>query len=412
MRKWLLALVAAAIAPIAMAQTTLNVLWYVNSNAETQVMKQLFAEYQKTNPGVSFNLQVVPYSSYDQKLSQMVAAGTPPDVAKTTSMRPQIQPFLLDLSNSFGPNYLDNYVKSWAAGAKLGNKIIAAPLDVTATGIILNKSAFEKAGVSIPSEKQGWTWPQFLKAVKEVSQKAHVRYPLVWDVTAGRWIVYLYQNGQHIFSEQPPYSVTLNPQKGTQVLTNFLDMAKADMPTGLWSGASSDNPKQLFLTGQAVAWMSGSWQVGSLVNEATFQWQAGPTPYSTVRSSIVGGDYVVGFKNSPHVKQAAAFIKWLTSASVEAQYAKPLYYIPANVNSTVDYGNAAATTALSNLQYELKISPLYAGTDQGNLAMQYVWDPLYKAVTQAASGQIKPAQAIQRVIDAAKKGLASTPSAQ
>lgn len=391
-------------------KVTVSVMWYVNSAAETKVLNSLFAQYRKDNPNVSFNLQIVPYDNYNQKLAQMAAAGTPTDVAKTTAMEPDIQPFLVDFGKYFGKDYLKNYVKSFAAGALLGNKIIALPLDVTATGMILNKSAFQKAGVAIPSEQQGWTYSQFLSDVKTVSQKAGVRYPLVWDVTSGRWITYLYENGVHIFSEQAPYTVSLDPQKGAQVLDSFMHMANSYMPTGLWTGSSSANPKQLFLSGQAVAWMSGNWQVASLVKNANFSWQAGPNPYVTTRSSVVGGDYVIAFNNAKNVKAGVDFVKWLTGPTAEAALCKPLYEIPANINvGKIDYGNASASAALNNLQYELKISPVYAGSDSANLAMQYVWSPLFQNIKQVASGQISSLDAMKAVVAAAQKGLSNTP---
>lgn len=387
-------------------KVTVSVLWNVNSSAEKQVLNSLFAKYTKANPNVSFDLQIVPYDNYDQKLAQMTAAGTPTDVAKTTSMRPDIRPFLVDFAKKFGPDYLKNYVKSFAAGAKLGNKIIAIPLDVTATGMILNTSAFKKAGVTVPDVKTGWTYSKFLSDIKTVAQKAGVRYPLVWDVTSGRWITYLFENGQHVYSENAPYSVTLNASKAATVLDNFIKMANNYMPSGLWTGSSSENPKQLFLSGQAVAWMSGNWQVAALTKNAKFDWQAGPTPYVTNRSSVVGGDYVIAFNNAKNVAAGVKFVKWLTGPQGEAAFCAPLYYIPANINTgKVDYGNASATAALNNLQYELQVSPVYAGTDPANPAMQYVWDPLKQGILQAASGQISSLKAMESVVAAAKKGL-------
>ncbi len=396
--------------PTTPTKTTLNVLWYVNSDQETVVMKSLFNEYAKSHPGVSFNLQVVPYDNYNSKLAQLVAGGTPPDVAKTTALRPEIQPFLVDFAQYYGKDWINQFVKIFAAGGELANKVIAAPLDVTATGIFLNKTAFDKAGVQIPSENKGWTYTEFLGAIKEVADKAQIRFPLVWDVTAGRWITYLYQNGQHVFSENPPYRVTLNQAQLAQVIQSFLSMANNYMPKGLWTGSSSDNPEQLFLSGQAVAWMSGSWNVESLVTGANFEWQAGPTPYVTTRSSVVGGDYLISFKTAHAVKPAIDFIKWLTAPQAQAKYAKGTMYIPANLHAgKVNYGNAMASQAMNVLQSELKVSPLYAGTDSGNLAMQYVWDTIYSSITQAASGSITPDQAAADIIQAAQTGLAKTP---
>ncbi len=56
----------------------------------------------------------------------------------------------------------------------------------------------------------------------------------------------------------------------TSALDKFVDITKAAMPPGLWSGASSDNPKEIFTAGQAVAYMSGSWQIAGLGGQRAF----------------------------------------------------------------------------------------------------------------------------------------------
>jgi alpha-1,4-digalacturonate transport system substrate-binding protein len=388
----------------------LTVLWNINSDKEQPVLEELFAEYTKAHPETTFKLQIVNYDDYDQKLAQLAAAGTAPDIAKSTSMRPVIRPFLVDFAPAFGKDYLEQFVPSWAFGAKLGEKAIAAPLDVTATGIFLNVDAFKKAGVAIPNEDEGWTWEKFLPTIKEVAQKSGVRFPLVWDVSASRFIVYPYQHGVHVYSEAEPYKVVLDKAKATKVLEDFIKITDTYMPPGLWSGSSADNPKQLFLTGQAVAWMSGSWQVGALTSDAKLTWQVGPTPHASVRSSIVGGDYLIAFNTAGHVDEATEVVRWFSTPEVQAKFCGPLMYIPAHLKAgPVDYGNPLASAAMSTFQAELAASPLYAGTDQGNQAMQYVWDPLKQSVIQAVTRQLTPAQAIDKITQAAEESLQASP---
>jgi len=386
----------------------LNVMWYLGTDAEDKAIRAVLDAYTAKHPDTTFNLQIVPYENIEQKFSQAVASGTAPDISKTSSMRPVIRPYLVDFAPIFGPKYLDDFVPAWAMGAKLGDKIIAAPLHVTATGILLNKTAFAKAGVPIPSAKDGWNWDAFLTAIKTVKEKAGIRYPLVWDVSASRWIIHEFEYGNSMFSETAPYKVIMDDAKWTEALDKFIGITKTHLPPGQWSGASADNPKQIFTSGEAAAWMSGSWQVAGLVSGAKFDWQAGPTPSGTVRSSIVGGDYVIAFNTGEHVKESAEVIKFITSPEGQAIFVKEPMYIPASLKVTApDYGAPAATTALKAMQDELTASPAYAGTDQGNPAMHYVWDTIKQAVIQAVTGQLKSADAIKKIHKAADDGLAA-----
>jgi len=117
------------------------------------------------------------------RLTQLIAGNNPPDIVKLTDIRPEIEPFVLDLSKYAGKDFLKPFIPGVAAALNREGRILGAPLDVTANGIILNKTLFNKAGVAIPSKEKAWTYDEFLKAVSEVKEKTGVLYPLVWDVT-------------------------------------------------------------------------------------------------------------------------------------------------------------------------------------------------------------------------------------
>lgn len=397
---------SAALAVTVMVSTAsaaqLKVLWYVDDDAQEAVVRSLLDEYTAAHPETTFDLQITPYSGMIQKFQQFAASGIMPDIALTSSMEPIIRPFLADFNKEIGPDWINDFVKGWADGARLGDKVIAAPLDVTSTGMFFNTDAFKKAGVEIPSQEKGWTWEELVPKLKQVAEKSGTRYPLVWDVSASRWIVHQFQYGNHIFSEKAPVKVVMDDAKWTKSLDDFIAMSKDAMPPGLWSGASSDNPKELFMGGQAVAYMSGSWQIPTLAEKASFKWQAGPTPSGTVRSSIYGGDYLVAFNTSPNLKESVSFIKWMTGPKAQAEFAKKMGVIPANLKAdTVDYGNTMASDAVKTMQGELNASPVYAATDQAWPQMQSVWGPMKAAVSQAVAGQITSAEAIAQIHKAA-----------
>jgi alpha-1,4-digalacturonate transport system substrate-binding protein len=384
----------------------LKMVWYVDGDEQETNVRALLDQYTKAHPDTTFDLQITPYDGMIQKFQQFAASGIMPDLSLTSAMEPVIRPFLADLGKEIGPEWINDFVKGWADGAKLGDKVIAAPLQVTSTGIFLNVDAFKKAGIPIPDQATGWTWEEFLPKLKEVAEKSGTRYPLVWDVSASRWIVHEYQYGNHIFSEKEPVKVVMDEAAWTKALDKFVDMSKSAMPTGLWSGASSDNPKELFTAGQAVAYLSGSWQIAGLAQNAGFAWQAGPTPRGTVASSIYGGDYLVAFNTSKHLPEAVEFIKWVTSPEIQQQYAKTFGMIPANLKTpAIEYGNPSATEAVKIMQNELNVSPSYAATDQAWPQMQAVWGTVKTAVTQTVAGQITSAEAVAQIKKAADEAV-------
>ncbi len=389
----------------------LSVLWFFDDPSELTFLKSAFSQYTAAHPNVTFKLNTVPYDNLNQKVAQLVAGGTAPDVVKLTDVRPEIAPFVADLSKYLGPDYLSHFIKGVAAAMKRDGKDIGAPLDVTANGIIMNKSLFEKAGVAIPSESKAWTWSTFLSDIKTVRDKTGVKYGLVWDVTPHRWLTYFYENGGQIYSADGKSRVWGTTPAALNSLEGFAKMFKDGiMPLSTWGG--TENPRDMFFSGQSVAWMSGSWQVKAMVDGIkNFQWTAGPNPYVTTRSSVLGYKFVSTFSNAKYTATGADFIKFFTSKDMNAKYAVTLTTIPARTDvGTVDYGNAQATSALNNLGHELAISPIAASSDVTNPAMAYVWNPLKENIIDVVVGK-KTAQAavttVNKVIDDALKSASS-----
>jgi len=128
--------------------------------------------------------------------------------------------------------------------------------------------------------------------------------------------------------------------------------------------------------------MSGSWQVKAMLeNIKNFEWTAGPNPYVTTRSSVLGYKFVSAFSTSKYPDIAADFIQFFTSKENNTEYAKSLMTIASRTDTgMINYGNAQASSALNNLAYELAISPLSASTDIANPVMGYVWNTVKENV--------------------------------
>ena len=374
-------------------QKVLTALWFYDDPAELDLLNKKAAEYSEAHPGVTIKVNTVAYDDLFPRVAQLVAAGTPPDIVKLTDIRPEIEPFVQDLSQYLGKDFLKPFIPGLQSAMTRDGKIVGAPLDVTANGIILNKTLFEKAGVAIPPKDKPWTWDQFLRDVGQVKQKTGALYGLVWDVTPHRWATYLFENGGSFYDETGT-KANFNTPQAVQALRGFAKMFDDGyIPKSIWIG--SENPRDMFFSGNSVAWMSGSWQVKAMIESLKdFQWTAGPNPYVTARSSVLGYKFVSAFSNSKYPEIAADFIKFFTSKENNIEYAKSLMTIAARTDTgTIDYKNPQATEALNNLAYELQVSPLAASKDVTNPAMGYVWNTVKENVQLVLTKQKTPEQA-------------------
>ena len=66
------------------SKKTLTVLWFNDAN-ESNVFMNTMADYQKNNPNIVIDMQVIPFNDYENKLKMMIAGGNAPDVARLAS---------------------------------------------------------------------------------------------------------------------------------------------------------------------------------------------------------------------------------------------------------------------------------------------------------------------------------------
>jgi alpha-1,4-digalacturonate transport system substrate-binding protein len=316
---------------------TLDFLWFTDG-VEGDVMKGLIKEYQEKNPNVKINLVEVAYKDLSAKLKTMISGGQPPALSRMTDTGAFANQ-ALDLTPYVGTadQFTSQFVDSIKPYYTVDNKIIAAPMDLTANGILYNKTLFDKAGVKVPTDPNNvWTWDEFSAALKQVMQKGGAKYGMVFDVTPHRWSTMLYQFGGSMIS-QDGKKAAINSPEGVQALDYFVKLHKDGiMPESVWLG--SENPNNLFRSGTVAVHWAGNWNLSSYKDITNFQWGVTYMPKAKIRSSVPGGKYLMAFKGSKVEKEAADFINWATSKDVNSRYNKDSLFIsPRKDSAKLDY---------------------------------------------------------------------------
>ena len=69
--------------------------------------------------------------------------------------------------------------------------------------MFINKSLFEKAGVSFPPRRQKtWTWTDFIAAANKVREKTGAKYSLTFDQSPSRLRAMVYEmGGQYVHAD-------------------------------------------------------------------------------------------------------------------------------------------------------------------------------------------------------------------
>lgn len=321
------------------------------------------AEMYTEETGVPVEVIEVPYSDLQTKLSNMIRAGNSPNVVRTTTFS-GYEEHLLDLSNVIDESLV---LPARLPSCFYEGNLVAIPSNVTANGMLYNKTAFDEAGVEVPSgEKDLWSWKEFTAAVKKVAENSDVPYPLVWDHSQHRYATLLYQFGGSFFNEDIS-TVRIADNRALESLEFFLNLFETGvMPKSVWIGG--EDPSAIFKAGQAAVHMSGNWKIPDYnENIKDFEWGAVLMPYADRRSSVLGGNFVIGIDNTGLEEETAEFLSWFYSPEIYTQYCEMGLYLPGRLGIKPDF----SLPALSVFTDELANTPGIAGTDWGKPATVY-----------------------------------------
>lgn len=388
-------------------EVILDYLWFTDG-VEGDVMKEIIKDYQEENSHVTINLIEVAYADFSTKLKTMIAGGEPPALARITDtgifadQALDLTPYvggLEEFTSQFLPSIRPYYVQD--------DKIIAAPMDVTANGIIYNKTLFDKAGVEVPqSPEEVWTWEEFATALEVVKEKGEAKYGLLVDFTPHRYSTILYEFGGSIFTEDGS-APAINNENGVKALDYFVKLHEDEIiPESVWLGG--ENPNNLFRSGTAAAHLAGNWVLSNYKDIEDFEWGVTYLPKEEIRSSVPGGKYIMGFKDSGVEDEAAEFIKYLASQEVNAKFNQESLFLSARLdNNELDY--EFGKEMFSIFSDELANTPEIAANDWGNqVVISKVINEIRDTVVNALGGYGSSQELLDELAGQIEKAIADS----
>lgn len=271
-----------------------NVKFWISTSAAQLAGWQKLATAYKKQTGISVSFANIPYSGYTTKLHDAAQANALPDVADVPALDPIWVNSLQDLKSLTGNHVNTNFV---ATGS--GGKVLSIPSDITASGMFINKTRFDKAGVSYPTSPQStWTWTEFIAAANKVRSATGAKYSLVFDASPSRLRAMVYEmGGQYIHADSKGmFSFDAATEKAVDYFVSLNN--DVVMPKSVWT--SGQDPNAMFSSGDVVAYWSGVWQVAAFAESITkFEWASAATPAQPVQASDVNsGGMMVAYTST------------------------------------------------------------------------------------------------------------------
>ncbi|GAA3984030.1 extracellular solute-binding protein [Streptomyces sp. NBC_01352] len=367
--------------------------------------KKMVAQYKKET-GVDVKLVNIPYDGYAPKLRNAAQANSLPDVATVPALDPIWSNKLIDLSDI--ANNKSNKINANFLAKDSSGKVLAIPSDVTASGMFINKTLFEKAGVAVPTSPQDtWTWTDFIKAADEVREKTKAKYSLTFDQSPSRLRAMVYEmGGKYVHADSSgKFSVDAATKKAVDYFVGLND--DKTMPKSVWT--SGADPSAMFQSGDVVAYWSGVWQVPAFAESIKkFEWASVPTPAQPVQASDVNsGGMTVGFNNNADAATAATkFLTWLYEPAHYQALCEASGFLPveSGLNPKYPFKSEAAQAAFKLYNESIPLyDPIsgYFNSAQTNWVLKgksLTEDPTKTELGKAINGQQSADKALENIV--------------
>lgn len=319
--------------------------------------------------GIQVKMNEIAYADMQTQIQNRAAVGELPALVKLSNFDNYID-YVLPLDDSSLSQ--DDFLRD---GTRNGH-FYATSVNNTAVGMIINKTAFDNAGVSYPTtEEERWTWDEFEAAVKEVVEKNdNVTTGLVIDHSQQRINTVLYSFGMGLFDPADETKLTFKSDATKRGLEYMLSMYQDGGISKASVGVGTENAQDVFKTGTVAAHLAGNWVMNDYdANISSFEWCPVLMPYDTYKATSLGGNWLYAMDGTGVEDESIQFLEWFYEPENYTLYCETGNYLPGErgiePNYTVeglDIFNMEINASIEQPEYDTSVLNKHSGEDWGN----------------------------------------------
>jgi multiple sugar transport system substrate-binding protein len=338
MSKWksgflaIILLIALACAGFAAGNpVTLNVLFMKQASYSEQDINNMTAEFQKLNPQIKVSAEFVPYEALHDKIVTAAASGSGYDIVLFDVIWPAefaTQGILRDITSEIPKPMIDQVFSGAWESSRYKDRYYGIPWILDTQYLFYNTEMLQKAGIAKPPK----TLQELADQAKIIKQKGIVQYPIIWAWQQSENVFLNYASvlfgfgGTWFDSNGKP---TFNSGGGLKALEYMVQTVKDGTSNPASLQAIADDELRLFGAGQAAFAINWTYMYSIANTDSTQSTVVGkvgiaPAPGDGVHVPIVpiNGSMGLGITQScKNPNEALAYIEYLASAPVQAQYA-------------------------------------------------------------------------------------------
>lgn len=311
--------------------------WTGQADKPEQLLEGLAKEFHAAHPNVTIKVSSGAPTTDDllQKISAGFVSGDYPDISYAYgSWTGELASSgrMLDITKRVADPAVkwNEFPESAQQTAKPAGKVIGFPSVVDDLSVLYNKTLFDKAGLSYPTND--WTWAQFQAAAKKLTDSSTQTYGFGYPVsdsedTTWRLWPLLWQNGGRILSADSKKAAFDSPA-GVTALDTLRSMAVTDKSVYLDQTGQKFEP--LFVSGRIAMIMDGPWLLTDLKTAHTNYGVSFLPGTNGKHTTISGPDIwaIFDHKDANRSYWAYQLAKWVTDPAQDARYNVALGNLP------------------------------------------------------------------------------------
>jgi multiple sugar transport system substrate-binding protein len=374
------------------------------SPEETALLQSLLLDFTAENPDIVVKYEPIT-GDFWATLKTSIAAGTEPDIYYMdifqfpAFVQDDVMLPLDDFMAKTGTKK-EEFIPSLIDAFSANGKVYGIPKDFNTLGLFYNKDLFAKAGVAEPTDD--WTWDDLKAAAQKLSDPANNVYGLGVPADAGRFPIFVFQNGGAIMT--PDFQDTLLDAPEAIEAGKFYTSFRAEKIGAIPADVGEGWQGTVFGKGQFAMVYEGGWLIPYLkqqfpnINYGVVTPPAGPKGEGNLIFTVA---YVIS-KNSKNPEAAWRVINYLTSEAAQKKVMESGFALPTRLS-------------LQESDY-LKTNPASAAIFRGALqgARPFMWglvgsdvnDQMTKALERVYLENMSVEESFKQAAEAIRQKLA------
>ena len=300
--------------------------WNGFTGPDGRTMWSIVEQFEKEHPQYEVEMELIPWTTYFDKLMVSLGAGNPPDVfvLHENEMLNYIQHDAILPLNKFiyGEQGLpvSDFLESIWQRLVFDEQIFGIPLDCHDLAVYYNKDYFRELGISPPEKLDA---SNFIPLAKQLTVDSNGDgKPDKWGFTFGggmrRHFYTLIEQfgGRFISQHADEYVIDTDASKrALQYVYDTVDLHRIS-PRPQFVGG---NIWQGFLGGRIAMFADGIWMMNGLKAHGSFDWGVLPYPQLGSQKAVWGSSHVLclpKYSDSINLEAAWTFVKYLSDKGV------------------------------------------------------------------------------------------------